>query len=545
MRVYKRKRKAGGKVREDEKYSVEFRDHLDTVRRLVAFTDRQQSKALAERIEKLITWRKLGGTPDVTLQNWMAVLNAELLAKLAEWALVPEELLSRDKPLVDRLEAFIKNLTAQKKSQDHCSLLKTRIGRILDDCKFSFARDINEEAIQNKLGQWQTAGMSQQTVNHYVRAIKQFTKWMKRHKYIPENPIEELAGGNPAADRRLERRELTGAEITLLLLTTRARPVRSNLTGDQRAMLYTVALGTGLRAKECASLTARSFDLNSDPCTVNIGASDEKARRGADLPIPAHLVAKLREWLPTCAAGPLWPGKWAAYKQAGKFMKADLEATRKAWLLEAEGHPEELARRTESDFLLEFDHDGKVADFHSLRHTYLSRLGRSGAPAKVMQMLARHSTVELTLTRYTHANLVDLAGAVAKLPALEESAEQVPEVLRATGTDLRTITEKQNSDTKKSGPLYGPFLGTSGVISGHSEAFSEGEDGHPFHRPKNEKTPGKHGVSEGFRAERQGFEPWVGLHLLRFSRPVQSAALPSLLSAESVGFQLKRLQTIR
>ncbi len=30
------------------------------------------------------------------------------------------------------------------------------------------------------------------------------------------------------------------------------------------------------------------------------------------------------------------------------------------------------------------------------------------------------------------------------------------------------------------------------------------------------------------KAERQGFEPWVPLRVLRFSRPVRSAALPSL-----------------
>lgn len=31
------------------------------------------------------------------------------------------------------------------------------------------------------------------------------------------------------------------------------------------------------------------------------------------------------------------------------------------------------------------DDDGQQADFHALRHTYLSRLGRSGASPKAMQ----------------------------------------------------------------------------------------------------------------------------------------------------------------
>ena len=78
------------------------------------------------------------------------------------------------------------------------------------------------------------------------------------------------------------------------------------------------------------------------------------------------------------------------------------------------------------------------ADFHSLRHTYLSRLGRSGASPKAMQRLARHTTVELTLGRYTHANLYDLAAAVnglPPLPGITSPLEGQAEIHRATGTD--------------------------------------------------------------------------------------------------------------
>ena len=62
--------------------------------------------------------------------------------------------------------------------------------------------------------------------------------------------------------------------------------------------------------------------------------------------------------------------------------------------------------------------DEGQADFHALRHTYLSRLGRSGASPKAMQRLARHTTVELTLGKYTHVNLYDLKSAVEGLPPL-------------------------------------------------------------------------------------------------------------------------------
>lgn len=65
--------------------------------------------------------------------------------------------------------------------------------------------------------------------------------------------------------------------------------------------------------------------------------------------------------------------------------------------------PAEREARDKSDFLNYGNDDNQQADFHSPRHTYLSRLGRLGASPKVMQKLARHSTIELTLGRFVRS----------------------------------------------------------------------------------------------------------------------------------------------
>ncbi len=120
------------------------------------------------------------------------------------------------------------------------------------------------------------------------------------------------------------------------------------------------------------------------------------------------------------------------------MLKADLKAARDAWIKETDD-PAERASRERSDFLTWEDSEGRFADFHALRHTYLSQLGRSGASPKVMQMLARHSTVELTIGRYVHAGLFDLSSAVDRLPQLKigtgKDDQQERQILRATGTD--------------------------------------------------------------------------------------------------------------
>jgi hypothetical protein len=59
----------------------------------------------------------------------------------------------------------------------------------------------------------------------------------------------------------------------------------------------------------------------------------------------------------------------------------------------------------------------EYADFHALRHSYLTLGGRSGIDLRTLQELAGHSTPMLT-ARYSHRRLYDLAGAVDQLPPL-------------------------------------------------------------------------------------------------------------------------------
>ena len=45
---------------------------------------------------------------------------------------------------------------------------------------------------------------------------------------------------------------------------------------------------------------------------------------------------------------------------------------------------------------------GRVADFHALRHTFITRLARSGVAPAVAKSLARHSGPTLTMDHQTH-----------------------------------------------------------------------------------------------------------------------------------------------
>ncbi len=202
------------------------------------------------------------------------------------------------------------------------------------------------------------------------------------------------------------------------------------MRGHDRAMLYYVAAFTGLRAQELASLTPQSFDLDADPPTVCVDACYSKHRRRDVLPLAEDLVARLREYLaqPTTVPskrnpdGRLWPGQW--FRKAGEMLRDDLAEARKAWLKEATNGAGQ-AELEKSDYLEYTDKSGRVADFHALRHGFITYLVTANCPPKVAQTLARHSTITLTMDRYTHLGIVDLVDGLKRLPAMPNGSRVV------------------------------------------------------------------------------------------------------------------------
>jgi hypothetical protein len=102
-------------------------------------------------------------------------------------------------------------------------------------------------------------------------------------------------------------------------------------------------------------------------------------------------------------------------RKTHKMIELDLKAARQKWLEESKGS-DECLERLRSDFLRYCNHDGLYADFHGLRHLFVSSLSRAGIAPKVAQVLVRHSDVRLTLGTYTHVDLQDQLAAIGALP---------------------------------------------------------------------------------------------------------------------------------
>ncbi len=347
---------------------------------------RTTDKAAAERIlNKLIT--------DVALRR-EGVIDA-MVDRYAE---------AGRRQISEHLGDYKRALMDKGNTEKHAAMSAQRVQSILDATKAVYLSDVKADAVQHYLAERRAAGMSASSSNHYLTAIKGFLRWLVKERRASTNPLSHLSRLNARTDRRRIRRPLTSYELRRLLTTTHEGPTRYGLTGPVRSWAYRLAAETGFRRNELRSLTRSSFDL-SEP-TVMVEASYSKRRRNDVLPLRSDTAAELREFL---ADRP---------PDACVFNLPDRTA--------------DMLRLDLIDAGIEYEDDGgRVVDFHSLRHAFITGLAAAGVHPKQAQELARHSTISLTMDHYTHMSRGQLATAVESLPDLSRPERRRQ---RATGT---------------------------------------------------------------------------------------------------------------
>ncbi len=205
--------------------------------------------------------------------------------------------------------------------------------------------DVTSSRVEACLAELRRGGMSPSTSNHYLRALRNFMRWMIRNRRVRQDP---LAGMRllkiTTADKRRRRRNLPDDEMGALVAAARRSPEPfMGLSGPDRAMLYVVAANTGLRASELASLTPKSLSLDGPRATVRCLAAYTKNGEEAVLPLRSEVAAMVREWLADKPASQrLWAGEWASQRHGAEMIRIDLTA---------------------ADVDYE-DDSGRVADFH-------------------------------------------------------------------------------------------------------------------------------------------------------------------------------------
>jgi integrase len=386
------------------------------------------------------TRKRIKGFKDKTATAQLAA-KLEKESELAQAGIIDKYKEHRKRPLAEHLDDFKTGLLNKGTTQKHACLVYNRAKAVIENGGFIFVSDISASKVQIYLGGRRREGLSIRSSNFYLQAVKQFSRWLVADNRTAENPLAYLAGQNPKTDIRHARRALSIDELDRLITSTLKGQEHSNMSGKERAILYTLAVNTGLRASELASLTWQSFNLESPKPSVTVLAAYSKHRRDDILPLRSDIAQQLKTYRQTQTGEKVF-ANFRPNKAANMFRK-DLE---KAGI----------------DYI---DEAGKVADFHSLRHTFISNLSQGGVSPKVAQSLARHSTINLTMDTYTHIGLHDERAALEKLPHLQtDSGIRENAVALKSGTDDRPV----NTDNLAYKPAYKKLAKNAFSISNQS-----------------------------------------------------------------------------
>ena len=374
-------RTTGQKIRrKSRKWYGKFRDSVGELHRVPLSTDKEAARAMlheaVQQVERVIAG--LSHPSDEHAQESLSV----------------------------HVERFKASLRSKEDADRHVKLTIARVTAICEGCRFRRIPHIRGSAVSEWLAERREEGMSISTSNGYLVAMKSFCHWLVKDGRSCENRLTHLSRLNADVDIRRERRALDQTEFAKLLAVTIKSPiVYRGLTGVDRAVLYLIAAYSGLRATEFSSLDARSFNLDGPAPSVTVAAGYSKRRRLDVIPLRIDVAITVKKWIGqrmSMEAGEcLWPGSW--FERAAEMLQADLK-----------------------DAGIEYEDDqGRVFDFHALRHLFISNLVLAGVHPKVVQQLARHSTITLTMDRYAHVPAANAMNALELLAAPELDASRL------------------------------------------------------------------------------------------------------------------------
>ncbi|GMV83418.1 MAG: hypothetical protein AMXMBFR7_46020 [Planctomycetota bacterium] len=321
-------------------------------------------------------------------------------------------------------ESLVKDyLTARAPhvSAKQAVIVGQRLRDMLRLTKAVYLRQLSPEAVEGALQELANEkNLSARSQNGYLQAVKGMLNWAVSVRRIPYNPLDCIPN-RPDLEKKRLRRALSEEEIATLLqvaLTGPYRrkvhvyqnrpqkdgafkdpdiplPVQAHLAqeGRRMALAYRLMLETGLRKGEVRALAWGDLDLEAGTLTTRPEWVGNKNGKRQTLPLAPGLAEALKAW-----------------REEKKPEEKDPVV----------GISDRALRCFDDDLncaqIPKKDAAGRVVDLHALRHTYGTRLIAAGVDIKTVQALMRHSSPELTLGIYVHADKDRMREAVKRLP---------------------------------------------------------------------------------------------------------------------------------
>ena len=341
-------------------------------------------------------------------------------------------------PIKGHIAAYI---GAMAGSEAHRTKTEGYVRTMVSKLGWSTLGDMRRDALETWLATEARAGRSARSRNGHQTALVSFANWCVEAKRLQANPFAKMPKANVKADPRRPRRALTVNEYRRLVEAARSAPARppgksgsknrrpaEKLSGPERADLYAILVGTGLRIGELTDILVRDVRLDSPVPHIHVHASVNKGRKEADIPLRRDLVELLRP------------------RVEGRSPSDHIFEI-----------PVNLIKRFNADCkragIPKRDDRNRSVDIHSLRMTFNTWLAGAGVAPRIAQELMRHEDIDLTMNVYTDPALFDLQGAVEALPPLHQGGSALHQPLHRTGDSLvqRMSTDVNQVDGKPKG----------------------------------------------------------------------------------------------
>ncbi len=363
--IYRPKRRHDGKRVISRLYSAKIR--VDGERRISQVPLRVSDKQVAqEKLRQLVQERE-------------KELNGLIPAKAMRDA--------AQESLTKHLRDFIGDLRAKGRNAQYIAEFENRLVLLMEHCGWHSLQDVTADSFVKWRSEHKKAA---KTLNEYLASAKGLLNWMTKQGRIAANPLAVVQKTETRGKEVRARRAYTDDEIQALL----------NVAGKRR-IVYLMAVLTGIRHGELKALRWGDMNLSAEKPSVTVRASVSKNHKLACLPLHPDLVAELLQFRPANA-------------QAGDLVFDGLMP-----------HSVAFNAHLKAVGISKTDSQGRVVDFHSLRHTFCTNLHRAGVPQREAMELMRHNDPRLTANTYADVSLFSLRGAVVKLsvPSTKHDAQ--------------------------------------------------------------------------------------------------------------------------
>ncbi len=491
---------------EQKKWAGFYRDYHGIRRKISLCTDKTASELALGELHRLM--ELLGAGRSIPPIDEIApIIRKPVVNALEESGQGNKtQRLSKLSILGVHLEDYMAHLESKGTTHKHRKEVKRCIKTLVEGCVFRTMADIAlgrvEEFVIRKKGE----GVSDRTTNVYTDRLRYFVLWAIERRIIEENPLTGLKRRDEKTNRVREARPLSPDEIEALLESAYNRPLEDRAgqklsdrtirklrqTGQQRRLIYSLMLYTGLRVNEVRSLKWSDVEIGTEKPFLSVRAKITKNSKSTTLPLHTWLVSLLKEW---------------------KGQNSEVEASDSIVKV-----PTSMLRVFDRDCKaagINKEVDGKVVHLHACRHSFITMLARQGAQPHITRKLARHSKMDMTMGVYTHIVHGDDSIAIEALPIPQQREVET----RATGTDDRVATSKAHVRNHVHG---GPnhvrnHVQSAGLTrdqkctfgnKGHERAKSS-KDSKPLNERDlgNKKAPLSLIVSEGEAVGGTGLEP--------------------------------------